>query len=84
MKSKNWYKKAVNERPPYNLGGWTKSMSAKLRRLKALNSRPKSLSLKHRYLSAGRALQALANVTKDRTTKLRAKEDANYFFRKLK
>ena len=81
---KNWYKKAVNEKPPYTLGGWSKNQSSITRRRNALNSRPKNWSLNKRRLSAGRALQALSNVTKDKRTKELAKRDANYFFRLLK
>ena len=81
---KNWYKKAVNEKPPYTLGGWSKNQSSITRRRNALNSRPKNWSLNKRRLSAGRALQALANVTKDGQTKKVAQRDAHYFFKLLK
>ncbi len=84
MTTKDWFNKAVNERPPYNLGGWSKSQSAIVRRRRALSSRPKSWSLREKYLSAGRALQSLANVTKDKSTHLKAKSEANYFFGRLK
>jgi len=77
-----WFKKAVREKPPYNLGGWKKNQSARTRRRIALNSRPKNWTLKRKYLSAGRALQSLANVTKDRRTKVIARMDARYFFAK--
>ena len=53
------------------------------RRAKALASRPKNWTLKKRKLSAGRALIALANVTKDKKTKQLAKKDAKYFFKYL-
>ena len=36
-----------------------------------------------RYISAGRALQELANVTKDEGTRKAASSDAEYFFRKV-
>jgi len=81
---KNWFKKAVRKKRPYSLGGWKKSQDADVRRRYALSSRPKNWTREHRYRSAGRALQALANVTKDEVTKKKAKADANYFFRKLK
>ena len=42
-----------------------KSQPARIRRRKVLSSRPKLWSLKKRYLSAGRALQALVNVTRN-------------------
>jgi hypothetical protein len=83
MKKKMWFKKAVYKRPPYSLGGWKKTQSPSVRRSKALSSRPKNWTMKHRYLSAGRALQALANVTKDKATKQKAHADAMYFFSKL-
>lgn len=76
--------KAVNAKPPYNLGGWQKTKSASSRRRCALGSRPSSWSLGHKRLSAGRALVALSNVTKDKPTKEKARVDAAYFFRKLK
>ncbi len=81
---KDWYKKAIMEKPPYNLGGWSKKDSAMTRRRKALNSRPKNWTLNHKRLSAGRALIALSNVTRDQATKRLAKQDANYFFSLLK
>lgn len=79
-----WFQKAIRAKPPYTLGGWKKTKGASSRRRAALGSRPKSWSLKKRRLSAGRALLALANVTRDGATKKRAKVDAAYFFRKLK
>lgn len=83
-KSKKWFQKAVAKGVTTNLNGWSKSQSASVRRRRALASRPKNWNLDTRYLSAGRALQALANVTKDRLTKIRAKADADYFFRKAR
>jgi len=81
---KKWYKKAVYEKPPYNLGGWKKTQPTQTRRRNALASRPKNWTLRKRRLSAGRALLALANVTKDKRTKELARRDANYFFKLLK
>lgn len=78
----NWFKKAVEANPPNNLGGWSKKKSASARRRLALSSRPKNWSLKRRRLSAGRALIAISNVTKDKPTKKTARADAKYFFRK--
>jgi len=77
----NWFRKAVKARPPYSLGGWTKSKPASSRQKAAISSRPKSWSLKRRRLSAGRALTALANVTRDRATRKKARVDARHFFR---
>ena len=79
-----WFQKAVKEKPPYNLGGWKKTQSSKTRRRLALSSRPKNWTLKHRYLSTARALQSLANVTKDKQTKVNARADAKYFYEKYK
>ena len=84
MRKKKWFQEAVKKKPPYNLGGWSKRKSTEARRRSALLSRPKSWSLRTRYRSAGRALQALANVTKDKETKKKALLDARYFFSKLK
>jgi len=80
MVKEKWFKKAVMKKAPYSLGGWSKRLSASTRRSYALASRPKNWSLKKRRLSAGRALQALANVTKDKRTKELAGLDARYFF----
>lgn len=79
-KTKKWFQKAVRDKPPYSLGGWHKTQSAKTRRRHALDSRPKNWTLDHKRLSAARALQALSNVTKDHQTKLKAGQDARYFF----
>lgn len=82
--SKNWFQKAVNAKVPYSLGGWSKSQSTETRRKEALASRPKNWTLDHKDLSAGRALLALANVTKDKATKKVAKMDSEYFFKLAK
>ena len=81
---KKWFQKEVLSKAKFGLGGWSKTQSPAVRRRKALSSRPKSWSAKKRYRSIARALQALANVTKDRETKIAAKEDAKYFFDKMK
>lgn len=73
-----WFK------PKRSLGGWHHTQAASLRRAKAISSRPKNMSLNTKRLSTGRALQALANVTRSRETKKAAKKDAEYFFSKLK
>lgn len=82
--TKKWFKEAVEARPPDSLGGWRKNLSAKIRRRRALASRPRSWSPRKRYLSAGRALIALGNVTTDAETRKKAYADAHYFFRKIK
>jgi hypothetical protein len=77
-----WFQKAIKAKPPYNLGGWSKKHSTLTRRKLALESRSQMQSLGDKRLSAARALQALANVTKDRATKAKARADAKYFFKK--
>lgn len=79
-RERKWFQKAVARRPPNSLGGWSKSLSAEARRRKALASRPRTWKLSTRYLSAARALQALANVTRDAETKRKALADAKYFY----
>lgn len=74
-----WYKEAVQAKAPYNLGGWRKELPAEKRRKLALRSRDGKLTREHKYLSAWRALQALANVTTDPATKNAAEADAKYF-----
>ena len=69
---------------PKTYTGWRKTQKPVTRRRRLLSATPKSWSLKRRYLSAGRKALALANVTKDRVTRLKARSDAKYFFRKLK
>lgn len=81
MAKKEWFQSAVEEGVTKNLGGWRKSLSASTRRDRALASRPSTWSLQKRRLSAARALQALANVTKDAGTRRAASSDAKYFFR---
>ena len=80
MAKKKWFKKAILAKKPNTLGGWGKGKKIAIRRRLALASRPKSWTLKHRRLSAGRALQALANITKDKETREKAKADAKHFF----
>ena len=82
VNDRKWFQKAVYGKAPYNLHGWHKGLSPEERRARALSSRPRSWTLKKRYLSVSRALQALANVTKDRQTSIVAKSDADYFLRK--
>jgi len=84
MTTKKWFQKAVNARPPNSLGGWKKTQSPEVRRRLALASRPKNWTLKRRRISAARALQALANVTKDAATAQKARVDARYFYRLAK
>lgn len=80
---KDWFKKAIDAKPPYTLG-WKISQPMKVRRSNALASRSKNWSLRRKRLSAGRALIALSNVTKSRRTKELARRDATYFFKLIK
>lgn len=75
-KGKKWFKKAVMKRPPFTLSGWKKSMSPTIRRRLAISSRSAHLPEARKLLSASRALQALANVTRNAETKIAAKADA--------
>lgn len=81
MAKKKWFQPAVEKGRTKNLNGWSKSQSASTRRRRALSSRPSNWSLQKRRLSAARALQALANVSRDTATARKAKSDADYFFR---
>lgn len=65
--SRQWYH-------PKTHSGWSKSMPARKRRRLTLKAHHGNL------LEAGRAKQALANVTKDPETKVKAQADAKYFF----
>jgi hypothetical protein len=70
MKTRNkekWYNTSVTM-------GWSKHDPAHLRRYRAARAH------KGNKLAAGRALQALANVTTDKTTRKLARADAVYFF----
>src|SRR5438477_53346 len=82
--SKQWFKKAVEEKAPNNLGGWSKDSSATEREKQAMESRPKNWSDHKKYLSVARALTALHNVSTDEATKEASKHDADYFFEKAK
>ena len=55
--------------------GWHKNDSEEVRRGNALRSRDGN------ELATARALNALANVTKNPETKRKARADANYFFK---
>jgi hypothetical protein len=69
---KKWYEPSKKET------GWHKNLSASVRRARMLKAH------KSNNLAAGRACQALANVTKDKTTARLAALDARHFFKKLK
>ncbi len=82
-RKKKWFQEAVREKPPYHLG-WKKDVAQEKRIRAAIASRPKNWSRHRRILSAMRALQALANVTKDRETRMKAKKDIEVLRRRLK
>jgi hypothetical protein len=75
MVSKNWFKKAVMDKPPYTTG-WHKNLPQNIRLARTINSRPSSWSMKRKLLSSSRALQALSNVTRDAGTRMTARNDA--------
>lgn len=58
--------------------GWHKDLDIKTRRELVLKAH------KGDMLAAGRSMQALANVTKDKGTKLSAGADARYFYYQYK
>ena len=64
--------------------GWKKDQKPSVRHSHLLSTTDKRKSLRKRYLEAGRKALALANVTKDKETRKKARADANYFFNKLK
>lgn len=64
--------------------GWHKGQSANTRRSLLLKAADNRKTLKGRRLEAGRKALALANITKDKLTRIAAKSDALYFFRLLK
>jgi hypothetical protein len=77
MSKKYWFH-------PKDHTGWRKRQPANVRRQKLLRATDKRKTLHDRYLEAGRKALALANVTRDRETHVKARSDAEYFFRKLK
>ena len=84
MGKDKWFKVAIDKNSPYTLGGWTARQTPSARRLKALSSRPKNWTRRHKYLSVARALQALSNVTKLSYVRITARADAVYFFNAIK
>ena len=67
-----WYHRKTTET------GWEKDMPTEERRNLMLDAHGGD------YLSAARALQALANVTRDRETKAKAASDAVFFYTEYK
>ena len=66
---------------PQKERGWSKTQKASTRRTNLLDSTDKRKTLHNRHVEAGKAIQALANVTKDSETKRKANLDAKYHFR---
>lgn len=79
-KVKKWFQQAMR-RSPFSLSGWKKTQKPSMRRKIALSSRPKKWPLWKKCLSVSRALQSLANITKDKSTKKIAKQDSGYFMK---
>jgi hypothetical protein len=77
MRTKKWFN-------PQSHSGWSKTQSPMTRRAKLLASTDHRSSMHDRYVEAGRKSMSLSNVTKDKTTSIRARADATYFFRKAK
>lgn len=71
MAKKLWFKPGIKT-------GWSKEDPITTRRRRVLKAH------KGDYLSSGRSMQALANVTQDKQTATCAGIDARYFFRKNK
>ena len=77
MTRERWFK-------PRHHTGWRESQSPSTRRAQTMSTTDHRLNLHDRRVQAGRRLQALANVTTDRSTERKARADANYFFRKAR
>lgn len=71
MATKRWYQEATEGSRPL---GWRKDMSREKRLRVALRNRRGDV------LATARALNALANVTTDTETRLRARADAAYLY----
>jgi hypothetical protein len=55
--------------------GWHKDMPMRKRRALVLKKH------KNNALAAGRSMQALANITTDKQTRIKSTQDAKYFYR---
>ena len=64
--------------------GWEKTLGESARRGKLFEATDMKKSMHDRYVEAGRMIQELANVTTDVDTKVKAKDDAEFFFEKAK
>lgn len=70
-KKEKWFK-------PSTSINWHKDDLPRTRRIRALQSKKGDL------LATAKALNALANVTRDKATKKAARADANYFFERYR
>jgi len=75
MAQDKWFTEATQDSKPL---GWRKDMPQWKRIQVAVRNRRGNM------LSAARALNALANVTTDHETKLRARADASYLYKQHK
>jgi len=75
-KAKRWF-------APMRVTGWRKVDAASVRRYRLLAATDKRLTMRARYVQAGRMANQLANVTTDRETERKARVDAAYFFGKV-
>jgi len=80
MTKRIWFAEAVEKGPTKDLDDWSKHLPQEKRLSEAIKSRPTQWSRDKKYVSAGRALTALANVTKDPATKRAARSDAKVLF----
>jgi len=69
---------------PMRHTGWEKTQEPATRRSELLNATDKNKSMHDRYVQAGRMTEELSNVTTDEETKIKGKEDAEYFFERAK
>jgi len=74
-KKEKWFK-------PEKETGWKKTQKPATRRRKLMAATDKRRSRHDQYVEAGRMINALANVTKDRETERKARSDAVYFFKR--
>ncbi len=72
-------KKVVKWFDPEKERDWHKSQKPSTRRRNLMDSTSKNKTIDNRREEARKAIQALANVTKDEPTRKAAQADANYF-----
>jgi len=74
---RKWFK-------PRKHRGWRAADPTETRRRRVLASTDRRKTRRNRYLEAARALQALANVTRDPDTRRKARSDAQHFYRRAR